>query len=374
MLDLRVLDHSFDDQIDVTEVAVRQRRTNAVEHFSHLRSGHATLVNAADQQLGGFGQTLLDTVLVDVLHQNRRAFGGRLIGDTATHDAGAQYGSLLHVFGDFVVGLGLFLQFLIVQEQADQALRSRGLGQFDEACSFHFQRFVATEVRGFLDGLDRLNRRRVVRAGLASHETFGGFESHHLFNGVQLEFFKFRLTLGLVIELAGDGALDQLEGSFLQFFRGDYGVDGADFQRVFRAVFLAGGNPLDGVVDTDQAWQTHGTAEARVDAQFDFRQTNLGLGGHDAIVSRQAHFQTATEGDAVDGRDGWHVEVFEIAEDLVGFEIASNQLGIRQLEVVDKFGDVGADDEHVLAAADDHALDRSICLDGVYGLTQFVQG
>ncbi|VVN39745.1 hypothetical protein PS639_05288 [Pseudomonas fluorescens] len=313
-------------------------------------------------------------MLVDVLHQDRRAFGSRLIRDTATHDAGAQYGSLLHVPGDFVVGLGLFLQLLIVQEQTDQALRSRGLGQFDETCSLDFQRLVATEVRGFLDGLDRFDRRRVVRASLACDETLGGFERHHLFDGVELELFQLRLTLGLVVEFAGDGALDQVQCGFQEFLRGDHGVDGTDFQCVFSAVFLAGGNPLDGVVGTDEARQTHRTAEARVDAQLDFRQADLGGIGHDAVVRRQAHFQTATQGDAIDRGDSRDIQVFEIAEDPVGFEVACHKLGIGQLEVLDKFGDVGADDEHVLATADDHTLDRSICLDGVHGLTQFVQG
>ena len=31
--------------------------------------------------------------------------------------------------------------------------------------------------------------------------------------------------------------------------------------------------------------------EARIDAEFDFRQANLGGGGHHTEVSRQAHFQ-----------------------------------------------------------------------------------
>ncbi|MCY1411925.1 hypothetical protein D9M71_273210 [compost metagenome] len=209
---------------------------------------------------------------------------------------------------------------------------------------------------------------------MTGHETLGSFESHHLFDGVQLQLFQLRLALGLVVELAGDGALDQFQRGLLQLLWSNHCIDSANFERVFRTVFLAGGNPLDGVVGTDQTRQANGTAEARVDAQLDFRQADLGLGGHDAVVRRQAHFQTATQRDAIDRGDGRDVEVFEIAENLVGFEVASNKLCIRQLEVVDKFGDVGADDEHVLATADDHALDRSICLDGVYGLTQFVQG
>src|SRR5450830_1637184 len=263
LLDLRVFDNRFDHQVDVAEIAVGQGWTNAVEHFSHFRSGHATFINATHQQLGRFRQALLDAVLVDVFHQDRRAFGRRLIGNTAAHDTGAEYGGLFHVFGDFIVGLGLFLQFLIVQEQANQALGSRGLRQFDETSRFHFQGFVATEVRGFLDGLDRFNRCRVVRAGLAGHETFGGFERHHLFDGVELEFFQLRLTLGLVVKFAVDGALDQVQCRFGEFVRSNHGIDSTDFQRVFSLVFLAGGDPLDGVIGTDDARQAHGAAEAQ---------------------------------------------------------------------------------------------------------------
>ncbi len=195
-----------------------------------------------------------------------------------------------------------------------------------------------------------------------------------MFDGVELELFQLGLTLGLVVELAADGTFDQVQRGLGQFFRGNHCVDSADFQGVFGFVFLTGGDPLDGVVCTDQARQTHGAAEAWVDAQFHFRQADFCGGRHHAEVSGQAHFQTTAEGDAVDRGNGRDVEVFEIAENLVGFEVASHQLGIGQLEVVDEFGDVSADDEHVLAAGDDHALDRSICFDGVYGLTQFVQG
>ena len=270
--------------------------------------------------------------------------------------------------------LGLLLQFLIVQEQADQALGDRGLGQLDEAGGLDFQGLVAAEVGGFLNGLDRLDRSRVVRAGLASDEALGGLEAHHLLDGVELELFQLGLTLGLVVQLAGDGALDQIQRGFLELGGGDDGIDGADFQRVFSAVFLAGGDPLDGVVGTDHARQAHGAAEARVDTQFDFRQTDLGGLAHYAVVTGQAHLETATQGDAVDGDDGRHGEVFEITEDLVGFQVASHQLCVGQFEVVDEFGDIGADDEHVLATGDNHALDRTVSLDRVDGGAQLVEG
>src|SRR5690606_12318646 len=249
-----------------------------------------------------------------------------------------------------------------------------GLGQLDEAGGLDFQRLVAAEVGGLLDGLDRLDRSRVVRTGLTGDEALGGLEGHHLLDGVELDLFQLGLTLRLVVQLAGDGTLDQIQSGFLELVGLDHGVDGTHFQGIGSLVLLAGGDPLDGVVGTDHARQTHGAAEAPVDAQLDFRQADLGALGGNAVVTGQAHLETATQGDAVDGDHGRNGQVFEVVEDLVGFEVAGNQLFVGQLEVVDEFGDVGADDEYVFATGDDYALDRTVGLDGIHGLTQLGQG
>ncbi len=229
----------------------------------------------------------------DILHQDRRAFDCRLISDAAAHDPGAQHGRLLHVLGNLVVALGFLFQLLIVQEQADQTLRGSSLGHFHETGGFDFQRLVTTEVGGFLDGLDGFDRGRIVRAGLTCDEALGGFECHHLFDGIELELVQLRLTLGLVIELAGNGALDQIKGGGLQLVGRYHCVHGTDLESVFRSVFLARGNPLDRVVGTNDAWQTHGAAETRVQAQLDLGQTDASAAGNDSIVCGQAHFQTA---------------------------------------------------------------------------------
>ncbi|MNF60230.1 hypothetical protein D3C84_418420 [compost metagenome] len=270
--------------------------------------------------------------------------------------------------------LGFLLQLLIVEEQADQAGGNRGLGQLDEAGGLHFQRLVTPEVGSFLDGLDGFDRGRIIRAGLAGNEALGSFEAHHLFDGVELELFQLGLTLGLVVQLAGDGPLDQIQRCGLQLVGSHYSIDGTHFQGVVRTVFLARGNPLDRIIGTDNPRQAHGAAEARVDTQFDFRQADLGAVGHDAVIRGQAHFKTTAQGDAIDRGHGWNIEVFKITEDLVGFEVASHQLRIRQLEAVDELGDVGADDKYVFATGDNHALDRTIGLDRINRLTQFVEG
>src|SRR5690606_29046274 len=112
--------------------------------------------------------------------------------------------------------------------------------------------------------------------------------------------------------------------------------DGTDLEGIGCLVFLAGSDPLDSVVGADHARQAHSTAEARVDTQFDFRQTDLGGLAHYTVVTGQAHFETAAQGDAVDGNHGRHGEVFEITENLVGFQIAGHQLFVGQFEVIDE--------------------------------------
>ena len=209
---------------------------------------------------------------------------------------------------------------------------------------------------------------------MAGHKTFGGFECHHLFDGVQLQLFKLGLALGLVIQLATDGALDQVQRSAGKLVSSHHGIHGTDFQCVFSAVFFTGGDPLNGIVDANQAWQANGATKPRVDAQLHFWQADFGAVCHDTEVRCQAHFQTAAQCNAIDGRNGRNIQVFEITEDFVGFEVACDQLGIWQLEVFDEFGDVGTDDKYIFTAGNNDTLDRSICLDRIYRLTQFVQG
>ena len=172
VLDLRVLDHRFNYQVNFLEVAVGHGRADGVQRLGHLLGLHAALGYTLAQQLGGFVQTQLDAFLTDVLHQDRRALDRRLVGDAATHDARAQYGGQIHVSRLLVVLLGLVLEHLIIQEQTYQAGSNRSLGQLGKTSGFHFQCFFTTMVGCFLNGLDGFNRRRVVRASLTCNETF----------------------------------------------------------------------------------------------------------------------------------------------------------------------------------------------------------
>ncbi len=357
LLDLGVLDHGLDDDIDMAKVAIRQGRTDVVECFSHFCRCQTAFFNTAAQQLGSFGQTLLDALLVDVLHQDRRTLEGRLIGDPAAHDAGAEHGSLGHFAGDLVVGLGFALELLIVEEKTDETLGSRGLGHLDETCGLDFDRLVTAEVGGFLNGLDGFDRRRVIGTRLAGDETFCSFESHHLLDGIELDFLQLGLTLGLVVELAADGAPQQVQRSFAKFFRGHHCIYRANLEGVVGTVFLARSDPLDGVIDADHPWQAHSAAETWVDTELDLGQADLGLGGHDPVVGGQGQLKATAQRNTVDGNESGDGEVFKVTEDPVDLKVGRQQLGIGQLEIVNELGDVGTHDEHVFGAAHEHAFD-----------------
>src|SRR5690606_3903131 len=89
LLDLGVLDHGLDHDVDIAEITVGHGRANGVERLGHLGRSHAALLDALAEQLGGLVQTHLDTLFADILHQDRSALGGGLVGDATTHDAGA---------------------------------------------------------------------------------------------------------------------------------------------------------------------------------------------------------------------------------------------------------------------------------------------
>ena len=78
-----------------------------------------------------------------------------------------------------------------------------------------------------------------LAAGLAGDEALGGLEAHHLLDGIELELFQLGLALGLVVQLAGDGTLDQIQGGGLQLVGGDHGIDGAFDRAAVEAAWAA---------------------------------------------------------------------------------------------------------------------------------------
>ena len=167
-----------------------------------------------------------------------------------------------------------------------------------------------------------------------------------------------------------------------QLFGGNDRVDDAGLERHVGGVLLPTGDPLDGVVGARNAGEAHGAAPAREDAELRLGETDLRARGHDAVAGGQREFEAAAEGEAVDGSDRGEIEVLDGGEELVHVENPCDQLIFGILEIVDELGDVGADDEAVLAAGDQQPLHVGVCLDegerlaelGECGLVEFIDG
>src|SRR5690554_4666224 len=70
----RVFNNGLNNQVYVFEITVVQRWSNTVENICHLACFHAAFVDTLGEQLFGFIQTQGNTILVNVLHDDRRAF------------------------------------------------------------------------------------------------------------------------------------------------------------------------------------------------------------------------------------------------------------------------------------------------------------
>ena len=94
--------------------------------------------------------------------------------------------------------------------------------------------------------------------------------------------------------------------------------------------------------DADRAGQPLSAAEARGDAQGDFRRGELGPLGGDADIAGEHHLGAAAEREAVDGRDGGLGQVLELVEHPVG---PGGEGVSRARRHVLHLGDIGPGDE-----------------------------
>src|SRR5699024_263410 len=148
----------------------------------HTR-GHGTVVelaafHALSETLGGLIQALIDGGAVDILHQDRHALRCRLISNTAAHDTGAEYGSMLHITRNLAVLFAFFLDRLVIQDQSGHGVGFGTPRKFDEAFGFLLERAGSILACGHAHALDDLDRRRIHALGLGQYLTLGGFEHH----------------------------------------------------------------------------------------------------------------------------------------------------------------------------------------------------
>ena len=222
-----------------------------------------------------------------------------------------------------------------------------------------------------LHGLDGFNRCRVMTTCLAGHKALGGFKAHHAFHGVQLELARLLGAARLVVQLAFDGVLQQLNCRVEQLLGLNHRVNGMFLERFLGLVLAAHADPLDGIVRADQTRQAYGTAEAREDTQLHFRQSDLGLGGHDTVIGGKTHLETTTQGQTVDCGHRRERQIFNVIENGVGLQVVGHQLFFRPGEKFLEFGNVCTNDEAFLGAGDNQTLDVLARLELVSGFTQF---
>src|SRR5690606_25998363 len=112
---------------------------------------------------------------------------------------------------------------------------------------------------------------------------------------------------------------------------------------------------------TNHTRQTLGTTGARQQAEFDFRQADLGVLAGDTIMAAQSDFQTTTQGGTVDHGD---------ARLAAGLDAADHVRQAWRLRWLAEFLDVGAGDEGIAFADQHDGLDLSIGLGSVEAVLQ----
>ncbi len=157
------------------------------------------------QQLGRFGHAEVQRFIVDIFHDGRYAFPGRLVSDTAAHNARAQYGCLfrrLNIFGQL---FGFTFYILIVEEDTDQRTSFIGMRQRNKAFIFQIQRFFTTKTRGGFNGFHCGHRRRIMFTRRLCDHAFSDGKAHRCFNLTEFQRLQFRLAFSSPVEIAGNG-------------------------------------------------------------------------------------------------------------------------------------------------------------------------
>ena len=136
VFDLRVLDNSLDDDIDIVETVIAQRRLDLVENARHVGDRDLLALDLLGQQFAGLLEAEVEPGLRDVLHDDRRAFGRGLVGNAAAHDARAEHRGAFHLAAFLREGLAALAENLVTDEQADQILCGQRAGHLRDAPSF----------------------------------------------------------------------------------------------------------------------------------------------------------------------------------------------------------------------------------------------
>jgi len=145
-------------------------------------------------------------------------------------------------------------------------------------------------------------------------------------------------------------------------------------QRGGRAGGLAAADPVQRGGRPGHARQPHRAAKAREQAELDLRQADLRLHRHHPQAAGQRHLQAAAQRRTVEGHHAGHVQVLQRAQRQVlgPHRLRDGRRGL--LEHGAELGDVGADDEHRLRAAHQHAAQAVVAGQLPHGVVKLLHG
>ena len=240
-------------------------------HARHLQTVDLAALKLLIQQLGGFGHAQRQRFIVDIFHDNRHAFPGRLVGYTATHNACAQNCGLLRCLNILRQFFRFRFDVLIVEENTDQRTRLVGVRQRDKTLVFQVQRFFTTKAGGSFNRFHGGDRGWVMFPCRLRNHAFGDGKAHGRFNFAEFQRLQFWLAFGPPVEVAVDGLTQYRHCALEQFFLLHNAINQTDFQCLLGTDVFTRSNDFQRAVCTQHAWHTHGTAKARHDAQLGFR-------------------------------------------------------------------------------------------------------
>lgn len=170
----------------------------------------------------------------------------------------------------------------------------------------------------------------------------------------------------------GEHFEEELPGEREEFRGGDDIVDETDFVGPLGGDGFAGEEQFERDALADEAGEALGSAVAGDDAEFDLGLAEFGVFGGDADGAGHGHFESAAEGEAVEGGEDGLAEGFELAEErLAFFRLALGGDGGEGGE----FADVGAGDEGAVArTGEEEGADGGVLPDFGEEVGEFGQG
>jgi hypothetical protein len=214
-----------------------------------------------------------------------------------------------------------------------------------------------------LHGVQRGERRRILSVRFLHHALARLLEDDAAAERVVLEEEARRA------ELAGTRRLEGAVGESAGALHGDVAQNGwmdhfvheADLQRASRPHRSAGENHVERCLQSDSSRQALRSAHSRNESQLDFRQgkRRLRMVGADAIAASEGELESSAYACTVNRRDGGNAKFLQTIDPFLSK--SAQTLGVLVRAEIRELFDVGAGDEHIGFAGDEHqSLDEEI--------------